>query len=52
MGWSVTFESARRRDIGSFTIKYVEGQDDFAMMAEVTERYSAGCSTTLKIRPI
>jgi excinuclease ABC subunit C len=44
VGSVVTFENGAPRKAGyrRFRIKYVEGQDDFAMMAEVTERYFRG----------
>jgi excinuclease ABC subunit C len=44
VGSVVTFENGAPRKAGyrRFKIKYVEGQDDFAMMAEVTERYFRG----------
>ena len=44
VGSVVTFENGTPRKAGyrRFRIKYVEGQDDFAMMAEVTERYFRG----------
>jgi excinuclease ABC subunit C len=44
VGSVVTFENGVPRKAGyrRFKIKYVEGQDDFAMMAEVTERYFRG----------
>ena len=44
VGSVVTFENGSPRKAGyrRFRIKYVEGQDDFAMMAEVTERYFRG----------
>jgi len=44
VGSVVTFENGVPRKAGyrRFRIKYVEGQDDFAMMAEVTERYFRG----------
>ena len=44
VGSVVTFENGEPRKGGyrRFKIKYVEGQDDFAMMAEVTERYFRG----------
>ena len=44
VGSVVTFENGTPRKAGyrRFKIKYVEGQDDFAMMAEVTERYFRG----------
>jgi excinuclease ABC subunit C len=44
VGSIVTFENARPRKAGyrRFRIKYVEGQDDFAMMAEIVERYFRG----------
>ena len=44
VGSVVTFENGVPRKAGyrRFKIKYVEGQDDYAMMAEVTERYFRG----------
>lgn len=44
VGSIVTFENGKPRKAGyrRFRIKYVEGQDDFAMMAEVVERYFRG----------
>lgn len=44
VGSVVTFENGSPRKAGyrRFKIKYVEGQDDFAMVAEVTERYFRG----------
>lgn len=44
VGSVVTFENGAPRKGGyrRFKIKYVGGQDDFAMMAEVTERYFRG----------
>jgi excinuclease ABC subunit C len=44
VGSVVTFENGAPRKAGyrRFKIKYVEGQDDFAMMAEVTERHFRG----------
>lgn len=44
VGSVVTFENGRPRKAGyrHFRIKYVESQDDFAMMAEVVERYFRG----------
>ncbi|HUF89110.1 MAG TPA: excinuclease ABC subunit UvrC, partial [Gemmatimonadota bacterium] len=44
VGSVVTFENGEPRKGGyrRLRIKYVEGQDDFAMMAEVTERYFRG----------
>ena len=44
VGSVVTFENGVPRKAGyrRFKIKYVEGQDDFAMMAEVTDRYFRG----------
>ncbi|HUP00299.1 MAG TPA: excinuclease ABC subunit UvrC [Gemmatimonadota bacterium] len=44
VGSVVTFENGRPRKSGyrRFRIKYAEGQDDYAMMAEVVERYFRG----------
>ncbi|CAN5151710.1 excinuclease ABC subunit UvrC [soil metagenome] len=44
VGSVVTFENGKPRKAGyrRFRIKYVETQDDFAMMAEVVERYFRG----------
>ena len=44
VGSVVTFENGAPRKAGyrRYKIKYVEGQDDFAMMAEVTERHFRG----------
>ncbi|HYO47945.1 MAG TPA: excinuclease ABC subunit UvrC [Gemmatimonadota bacterium] len=44
VGSVVTFQNGSPRKAGyrRFKIKYVEGQDDFAMVAEVTERYFRG----------